>query len=266
METHQTLALLGRRKMAWKIQPDACLHGTSLPWERDQQMPPSNHLQSPAVVQLSPLVTQLPHPHVFLACLGKIFLVFPHIRISPVASCNQHGWGFFLSHFPHGAFCGQALLRCWMGATKRKGKQVVKNWRCFSFCFSVLATITEMPHQSHPLWKTWAGTNTEAHLLSNTWCQQTVSKPQAEAHRYGKGSQLHRQASREGQGRVAFPQQAGATSRAHFFPFGQLHTVATCFRISCLLKSCSDAPSTSAPLDKDPVCKNTFPWAQEQHL
>lgn len=205
METHQTLALQGRRKMAWKIQPGACLHGTSLPWERDQQMPPSNHLQSPAVVQLSPLVTQLPHPHVFLACLGKIFLVLPHIRISPVTSCNQHGWGFFLSHFPHGAFCGQALLRCWMGATKRKGKQVVKNWRCFSFCFSVLATITEMPHQSHPLWKTWAGTNTEAHLLSNTWCQQTVSKPQAEAHRYGKGSQLHRQASREGQGKSGLP-------------------------------------------------------------
>lgn len=105
-----------------------------------------------------------------------------------------------------------------------------------------------MPHQSHPLWKTWAGTNTEAHLLSNTLCQQTVSKPQAEACRYGKGtlgSQLHSQPSRAGA--VAFPQQAGATSRAHLLPFWQLHTAATCFRISCLLQSSSGAPSSSAP-------------------
>lgn len=85
-------------------------------------MPHSDHLQSPAVVQLSPLVTQLPQPHVFLACLGKIFLVFPHIRISPVASCNQHGWGFFLSHFPHGAFCGQAPTQVLDGGHKEEGE------------------------------------------------------------------------------------------------------------------------------------------------
>lgn len=64
-------------------------------------------LQRPHIAQVSPLVTQLPHPHLFLACLVKIFLLFPHTRISPVASCSQSGWGFFLSHFPLDAFCGQ---------------------------------------------------------------------------------------------------------------------------------------------------------------
>lgn len=110
--------------MARKMQPAACStqlcgqgqdgtsHSAAITYtpqlvpalrERDQQClgkSHSSHLQSPSVVQVSPPVTQLPHPQVFLACLGKTFLVFPHIRISPVASCSQPGWGFFLPHFP----------------------------------------------------------------------------------------------------------------------------------------------------------------------
>lgn len=149
---------MGRDWMACPtVLPSLTQHSWYLPSEKEISQclgkPHSNHLQAPSVVQVSPLVTQLPHPRVFLACLGKTFLVFPHIRISPVASCNQRGWGFFsFSFFLPEHFVGKHLLRCWMGATKRKAKQVVKNWRCFSFWFfSVLATISEMPHQSHPL-------------------------------------------------------------------------------------------------------------------
>lgn len=54
-------------------------------------------LHAPCVAEASPLVTQLPHPPIFLACSVKIFLLFPHTRISPVPSCYQSGHFFFFS-------------------------------------------------------------------------------------------------------------------------------------------------------------------------
>lgn len=131
----------------------------------------------------------------------------------------------------------------------------------FLLFFSVLATITEMPHQSHPLWKTWAGTNAEAHLLSNTRCQQTVSKPQAEACRYGKGtlgSQLHTQASREGQGKSGLP-TAGHTS----FPFGSLTQQQPALGTPVFCNSIQVHPLPLLLQYKDPLCKNTLPQTQK---
>ena len=48
-------------------------------------------LHGPHAAQASPLVTQLPHPCIFLTYLVKIFLLFPHTRILPVTSCDQSG-------------------------------------------------------------------------------------------------------------------------------------------------------------------------------